>query len=62
MVMLAGDFDQAFTDPNKTEIAAKILEYAKAVTGRDVPLQFQAVINYRIKVCVCVCVCVCVFV
>lgn len=32
---------KAFSDPHKTEIATKILSYAKLLTGRDVPLQFQ---------------------
>lgn len=66
------DFEKkAFSDPHKTEIATKILNYAKVsnrekkrkaqtrktetktktkvLTGRDVPLQFQAAINYKIK-------------
>ena len=43
------DFDQAFSDPNKTEIATKILTYAKQATGREVPLEFQQTINYKIK-------------
>lgn len=36
-------------DPNKTEITTKILNYAKAATGRDIPIQFQPTIQYRIK-------------
>ncbi len=85
LVVHCSDFDQAFFDPNKTEIVTKIINYARLVTvcrggggvggscvranstamsfpprfaergfaarqGRDVPLQFQQAINWRIKV------------
>lgn len=49
IVIHCNDFDQAFTDIHKTEIATKILNYAKQLTNRDIPVQFQAVINYKIK-------------
>jgi myosin-1 len=50
IIIHCNDFDQAFSDVHKTEIATKIVNYAKALTNRTIPVNFQAVINYKIKV------------